>query len=290
MVTSTGLALMAVVASATSRDSVAVMPLTSDRLEQPVVAALNDLLLVAMDRRGSFEVVSPADISAQLGLAAMKQSLGCNDITCATELGGSLGVRYILTGSARKLGGRLILTVNLLDTRGQVAVGRGTADVKATEAEYPGAIHAALDDLLEHVRAAQGAADEAKQPGEDLFWTRCPVGQTWKLNRCVGAVQQLSYADARKACPEGRRLATREELAGLLARCELGVVLGKPSHCATCAESRACSEIYANTIEYVWTGTTEGDRTWVVSFETGKVMRVATVGNTNAVLCVRAAN
>src|SRR5262245_27784610 len=110
--------LAALVASAAPADrtSVVLMPLKSDSIKPSALSALNDLLAVSIAQRSRFRVVTRDDLDAELGRAKMQDVLGCDTVTCAAEIGGALGARYLMAGSARHLGGNLIITLSLIDT------------------------------------------------------------------------------------------------------------------------------------------------------------------------------
>ena len=55
-----------------------------------------------------------------------KQALGCDDDSCLAQLGGALGVPYLLTGSLGMLGGRFMLNVKLLAVDEAKVAGRIT--------------------------------------------------------------------------------------------------------------------------------------------------------------------
>ena len=52
-----------------------------------------------------------------LGLDKMKQAVGCDDVSCAAEIGGALGINYMVAGTAGKLGSRIVFSLKLIDTK-----------------------------------------------------------------------------------------------------------------------------------------------------------------------------
>ena len=69
----------------------------------------------------------------------MKDMLACDAVTCAAEIGGALGARYLLTGTARRWGGKLLITLSMIDTHDQVTY-RGQAKVQDKEDQYEQAL------------------------------------------------------------------------------------------------------------------------------------------------------
>ncbi len=46
-----------------------------------------------------------------------------------------------------------------------------------------------------------GKAGEVKQPGTNLYWLRCPIGQRWTGSSCKGDARSMKWNRAMKACP-----------------------------------------------------------------------------------------
>ncbi len=100
------------------------------QLDVPTRAALFDLIVVAANRAGTFDVVTIDDIDQELAQEKRKDAVACATMSCAIELSGALGVRYLLAGRAEKLGDDVLVTVALIDTVDQRSVsgqGRGAA-------------------------------------------------------------------------------------------------------------------------------------------------------------------
>jgi TolB-like protein len=132
----------------TPQNTVAVMPLRGVDVPKKKVTVLDDLLVVAMDTASPLAVISTQDINAMLGHERLKDAMGCDDISCAAEIGGALGVDYLLTGSVNKLGSNVIVTLHLLNTRTHASLARGKATVRDDEDLYQQAVDQAVRDLL----------------------------------------------------------------------------------------------------------------------------------------------
>ena len=105
---------------------VAVMDLKgSNGVEEAVVALLNENLGARVEAIGRFtSVVSGADMRAMLDLEAQKAALGCDEASCIAELGGALGVPFLIVGSVGAVGSRLVLNLKLLAVEESKVVGR----------------------------------------------------------------------------------------------------------------------------------------------------------------------
>ncbi|MCC6807409.1 MAG: PEGA domain-containing protein [Deltaproteobacteria bacterium] len=126
----------------------AVMPLKANRIPKETTQILDELLTNAAYRTKRFEVISTADISAVLGLEKMKDALGCSDVSCAAEIGGALGASYLLAGSVGRLGGELIISVSLIDTKQRQPPVRAQRRVKDDETLYADAIDAVISEVF----------------------------------------------------------------------------------------------------------------------------------------------
>lgn len=103
----------------------------------------------------------------------------------------------------------------------------------------------------------QGGEVLDKETG--LTWQRCSVGQTWKEGEgCAGAVQEFTFANAKKQARGGWRLPTRDELSGLVSMA-----------CSPSINPEAFPNLDPIRLWY-WSGTeTERDLAWLVQFGGG---------------------
>ena len=148
--------------SAEESSQIVVMPLTPKRIAPETVSILDDLLLAAVSKHTGYEVIGISDIEAMLGLEKFKDVLGCDDLTCAVEIGGTLGIDELLAGSVARLGDIVIINIKLINTRIQKVEGRGQAKVKADESLFPDAIELAVKDLFAGIESPVATA--ALQP------------------------------------------------------------------------------------------------------------------------------
>ena len=83
-----------------------------------------------------------------MGLEKLRDAVGCDDVSCATEIGGAAGSDLLLTGTIGKLGSRLTVGLTLIDVVGATVHARAHQSIVDDEDEYENAIAAALDELL----------------------------------------------------------------------------------------------------------------------------------------------
>ncbi len=136
-------------ARAAERPKLAVMPLAAVRgVEGAVARMLTTTLTTRLARAGAYQVMSADEAEALLGLEKLKDALGCEDATCAAEIGGALGSDLMLTGSVGKLGSKITVSLALFDVREVKVVARAQQSRPDDEDEYDGALQAAVDELL----------------------------------------------------------------------------------------------------------------------------------------------
>ena len=142
--------------------------------------------------------------------------------------------------------------------------------------------------------ACREGADEVIQPGTNLCWKRCPIGQTWTGTSCSGTEQPCGWESAGPFCAQlgdGFRLPTKTEMMELLGGCTPPADdRERPVYCDDCASSPACSEMFPGDTGYYWTGTVydPSASVWDVQFLIGDIDNGAIV-NSIAVRCVRTA-
>jgi hypothetical protein len=138
------------------------------------------------------------------------------------------------------------------------------APVQGAESGAGGGSHATGSDVN----------DEVRQPGTELYWRRCPVGQNWNGSRCSGRARKMTWHKAKSACPSGYRLPTRQEFVNLLGGCESDVLSGGVGPCNKCSASSNCSSIFISNTDWHWSSSSNasnGDYAWYVSFDFGYV-------------------
>jgi len=83
----------------------------------PQARLLTQVAMSEVLKSGAFEVISSAEVKSLIGLEKQRQLLGCKeDSSCLAEIGGALGVDFMITGQLGKLGERYRLDLRLLNT------------------------------------------------------------------------------------------------------------------------------------------------------------------------------
>ncbi len=117
---------------------------------------LTDLLSeVALTEAGAMDrvdVIGRSDIDSMLGFEKQKQMLGCTEeASCVAEIGGALGVEYVIVGSLGRIGGLYRLDMKLVETsKGRVRARTGES-VEGREEKLVASVQRALHRLLDPI-------------------------------------------------------------------------------------------------------------------------------------------
>ncbi len=130
--------------------------------DRKTVEGLSPLLASEVARRPALTVVAGSDLRALVGFERQKQLLGCTEGSCLTEIAGALGVSYLVSTEASKVGNTWLLSLALLDAGKAVAVKRLTRRAASDDALVDEAVRA-VDELLTALPAA-GLAGPAPVP------------------------------------------------------------------------------------------------------------------------------
>ncbi|MDF1565133.1 MAG: hypothetical protein P1V51_19000 [Deltaproteobacteria bacterium] len=153
-------------------------------VETSQVEGLSGLLASEIDRRPGCAVIRSAEIRTMLGFEAQKQLLGCDDGSCLAELGGALGVPYLVQSEVTEVGGTYLITLVLLDVEASEAARRVTREAGG-ERELVSALRSAVAELMDGpagAAASNGSGSEGfAEPrrgggGRTLKWIGLGLG------------------------------------------------------------------------------------------------------------------
>ncbi|MGI5862087.1 MAG: hypothetical protein ACOX6T_08510 [Myxococcales bacterium] len=109
------LCLAAGQASAERKVKIAVLDVNAvGAFDAKTIAGLSTLIAYEASQY-NFQVISGADVRALITHDRQKQLLGCSDSSCLTEVGGALGVEYILSSEVSEVGGVWLVSLTLID-------------------------------------------------------------------------------------------------------------------------------------------------------------------------------
>ena len=110
--------------------------------------ALTPILVAELSRRQGMSVIAQEDVRALLENEAHKQSLGCDDASCMTEIAGSLGTELLVSSSLAKIGKQHVINLTLFDVQKAKAFRRSSARQAGGEEAAAEAVTAAVQDLF----------------------------------------------------------------------------------------------------------------------------------------------
>ena len=121
-----------------------------------------EVLLARLKESGVFSsVIGGSDIAAMVDMEQQKAALGCDDTNCLAELGGALGVPYLMDSSLSKVGNQFVLTLKILAVEDAKVAARKVAMVK-DEAQLIASLEKIITEALSVL--VQGKAPAAKAP------------------------------------------------------------------------------------------------------------------------------
>jgi TolB-like protein len=153
-------------------------------IHQDKVDALSDLVAQRIQQAGDFRVIGKSDILGLLTMEEQRLRLGsCDDSSCLAELGGALGVPFMVAGNVSAFGERYLLNLKLIDVSQVVVASRVTRTVSGDE-NLLAAIPGAVDELLQAVVAFRQALGDKEADGDRFELT---------LNACLGGSEVHGY-------------------------------------------------------------------------------------------------
>lgn len=149
---------------------------TVQGVAQGTATILSDIVVSEVARAG-YSVISQSDIDAMLGFEKKKAMLGCSEETsCLAEIGGALGVEYLVTGQVGKIGTRFRISLLVVDARKAVVVSRAAEFTDADEDALARTSEEIVARLLKEVGALrQASAAAAQRPVETKRDPKTPV-------------------------------------------------------------------------------------------------------------------
>ncbi len=147
--------------TADPRPKLAVLDLGASGTSASLAAAVTGVVANEVDRLGSFKVITSDAIRAMLALEQQKQVLGCAaDSACLAEIGGALGVDYLVSGRVtvlRNAAGATSFTLDLTLSNVKRSLREGSAvEIATSETDLVGRVPIAVSHLTSKVLATRG--------------------------------------------------------------------------------------------------------------------------------------
>ena len=131
-------------------------------------------------------MIGKSDINSIVGFEKQKQVMGCaEDSTCLAEIGGALGVDYILVGSLGGLGDLFRIDLKLVDAKRAKVRARVGVTVEGKESRLVAAIQKAVHDLVGPMgRDLSAVADAAPPPVKEPTRVDAEAGPEARCEAC----------------------------------------------------------------------------------------------------------
>jgi len=261
------------------------------KLSVSLLERLSDYLSSRLAETGRYMVIPRDDLKKRLLGQKSKSYKQCYDRSCQIEMGREMAADKTIATRVIKFGSRCMLTSTLYDLKKAATEIAATVKGKCGEEELVSSLDKVVDKLSgkkdgvgqggggvfskpeeKKVEKLSEQAGEVKQPGTNVYWMRCPLGQTWSGSSCQGVPSRMPWARAMKACPAGYRLPTRQEFVNLLDGCDEKVRGGGSGYCAICGKSAMCSSMFGKDEGYYWSSSVSGSSSaWDASFYGGRI-------------------
>jgi hypothetical protein len=97
------LAALPLAGAAQARPRIAILDFTANGSSKELASAAGGVAANELDRMGTFQIVTSDAIRSMLAFEKQRQMLGCSDAGCMAEIGGALGVDWLVSGKVTKL-------------------------------------------------------------------------------------------------------------------------------------------------------------------------------------------
>lgn len=135
----------------------AVIDLQAHGVDPALAQNLTELLSLELKRFQGLSVISREEIKTMLQFEADKQVLQCkSDTSCLMEIGGALGVDYLVTGSVGRLGDAYVIALKLMDVQGARVAHRTSLSFQGAAKDLAPALRVAVWKLLGRAVRGQG--------------------------------------------------------------------------------------------------------------------------------------
>jgi iron complex outermembrane receptor protein len=126
------------------------------------VEVLVDALATEISRLGDLRVITKSDIQSMLALEKQRRLAGCTDYDCVAEIGGALGMRWMVIGNLGLFGDTLLLNLKLTDVKDARVTGRVVRKIRGQVDDLLYELPEVVEELFEKSAEALGLAVERR--------------------------------------------------------------------------------------------------------------------------------
>ncbi len=145
---------------------VAVLDLAASGVDSEVAGNLTRVVALELKEIQGMSVIASEDIRAMLELEAQKQLAGCGDASCLAEIGGALGVEYLISGNIGLVGDAFLVQLTLIDIQTAEIRNRAAESFFGDPAQLLGAARYTARMLVGHSDVGAGSV-EVRAPMSD---------------------------------------------------------------------------------------------------------------------------
>jgi hypothetical protein len=137
---------------------------TSEQME-----SLSDMLTAEIRKLGKYSVIGSNDIRATFQLEERRRIMGCDDESCVAEVGGALGVRWIVVGNIGLFGQTYLINLKLLDSRDVKLISAVSRSVKGGQDELIEVLPKMVKELFD-IEDLEPVTEEPAPPRPYNLW------------------------------------------------------------------------------------------------------------------------
>jgi TolB-like protein len=163
-----------------AKRSFAVLDLKTAGVTEDIAKNLTQVLSTTLKEIDGASVISRDDVYAMLEVEKEKTTLGCaDDEECLAEIGGALGVEYLVVGQVGQLAGSYVVSLRLIQSTGVVVENRVTETYAGPEEQLLAAMrHAGRRLIGIEADAVGGLSLSASQEEAEVYIDGELVGST----------------------------------------------------------------------------------------------------------------
>jgi hypothetical protein len=151
--------------------------------------AVGSLVADVLDARDDMEVVTSADVEKLIALESERQTAGCDEASCLSEIAGALGARLVVFGDITQLDESYAISLSLFDSEEARSVARVTGEA-AGETQLPAVVRNLARELLAEREGRDATPD--LEPVPEVVRGPAPMALAWTLGAVgIGATVAL---------------------------------------------------------------------------------------------------
>lgn len=135
---------------------VAVLDFSAAGLEAEAAVNLTQVAVHELKNFSGLSVISRDEIRSMLVHVQDKMALGCTDESCLSEIGGALGVQYLISGNVGRMGDTSLLHLKLIDIRAAQVANRVAESFQGQDEQFISAVRFATRELVGRGQHGQG--------------------------------------------------------------------------------------------------------------------------------------